>query len=119
RAGAGTADPIGRWTMGLITQTLYDVARGHRGHQWQYQTIDLGAHTGVANIGMQGVSEINGRGPARQGDQPAPWGETEDLVLEELELGVFKEVFGGDARCQVTDGLTQRSVSVGLHLDAA
>ena len=68
----------------------------------------------VADIGVHGIGEIDRGGAARQRDQPALRREAEDLVLEQLELGVFQEVLGVVALGQLLDGAAQPAIGVGL-----
>ena len=53
--------------------------------------VDLGADAGVADLGMDGIGEVDRRRAARQRDQIALGREAEHLVLEHLELGVLEE----------------------------
>ena len=57
--------------------------------------IDFGANAGMADAGVDGVGKINRRGPARQFHHIALGREAEDLIAEQFQLGVLKELFGG------------------------
>ena len=46
----------------------------------------------IADVGMHGVGEIDRCRPPRQRDQPPLRREAEDLIVEQLELGVFEEL---------------------------
>jgi hypothetical protein len=59
-----------------------------------HAAVDLGPHTMVADLGMDGIGEIDRRGAARQRFQVAARREAEDLVLEHRELGVREELLG-------------------------
>jgi len=76
--------------------------------------VDLGAHGGVADIGMNGIGEIDRRCAARQGDQLALGRETEDLVLEQLELRVLQKLLRIVAFRKRLDGMAEPGVSAGF-----
>ena len=84
--------------------------RGER----QLPAVDDGADAGVADVGVHGIGEVDRRGAARQGDQPALGREAEHLVLEQLELGVLQELFGVVALEQRVDQAAQPDVGVFL-----
>ena len=64
------------------------------GQQRHDAAVDLAADAGVADVGVDRIGEIDRRRAARQRDQPALRREAEDLVLEQLELGVLEELLG-------------------------
>ena len=84
------------------------------GHQRHVAAVDLGADAGVADIGVDRIGEVDRRRAARQGDQHALGREAEDLVLEQLELGVLEEILRAVALGQLLDGAAQPGVGVGL-----
>ena len=55
--------------------------------------VDLGAHGGVAHVGVHEIGEVDGRRAPGERDQHALGREAEHLVLEHLELGVLEELF--------------------------
>ena len=117
RAGlAGRRDglPVGGRQVVLVADNLDFVARLQARHQRHDGAVDLGAHRGVADVGVERVGEVDGRGAARQRDQPAARGEAEHLVLEQLELGVFEEIFLGRPGGDVFDGLAQPGEGLAL-----
>ena len=116
---AAMPQPVHRRHMVLVADDLDFVAGAQLGHQRQDGAVDLGADGGVANVGMQRIGEIDRRGAARQGNQPAARGKAEDLVLEQFELGIFEEILGRIAGGQVLDGRAQRAIGLALVLDAA
>ena len=76
--------------------------------------VHLRADAGVADVGMDGIGEIDRRRPARQRDQPALRREAENLVLEELELGVLEEFFRRVAMGDLLDRLPQPGIGAAL-----
>ena len=100
--------------MVLVAQDLDLVAGLQMRHQRHDGAVDLGADRGVANIGMKGIGEVDRRRTARQRDQPAAWREAEHLVLEELELGVFEEVFLARTAGHMLDSLAQPGEGLAL-----
>ena len=97
--------PGRRRHLRLRADDLDLVAIMQLGHQRHGAAVDLGADGGVADVGVDGVGEVDRGRAARQRDQPALGGEAEDLVLEQLELGVLEELL--------------RRVALGEHLDRA
>jgi len=55
--------------------------------------VDLGAHGGVADVGVHRIGKVDRRRLARQGDQFALGREAEHLVVEQFELGVLEKFF--------------------------
>ena len=113
-AGDDDRFPGGRRHLRLGADDLDLVAVLQFGHQRHDAAVDLGADALVADIGVHGIGEVDRRGAARQRDQPALRREAEDLVLEQLELGVFEEVFGIVALGQLLDGAAQPAIGVGV-----
>ncbi len=56
--------------------------------------VDPGADAGVADLGVDGVGEVDRRGVDRQRDDLALRGEDEDLVLLEVDLQPLHELVG-------------------------
>src|SRR5690606_34956176 len=56
------------------------------------RTVNLGADRGVADVGMDGIGEIDRGRAARQRNQLALRCEAEHLILEQLELGVLEKL---------------------------
>ena len=59
--------------------------------QWHHAAVDLSSDTPVADLGVDSIGEINGRGAMREVDQIASWGKAEYLVGEHFKLGMLKE----------------------------
>ncbi len=106
--------PRGRRHLRLGADDLDLVAVLQFGHQRHDAAVDLGADAGVADIGVDGIGEIDRRRAARQRDQPALRREAEDLVLEQLELGVLEEVLRIVAFRQRFDRPPQPCIGVGI-----
>ena len=88
------------------------------GAQRQQAAVDLGADAGIADLGMDGIGEIDRGRAARQGDQIALWREGENLVLEHLELGVLEKLLRSGCVIQDVEELAQPAIlaSVGAIL---
>ncbi len=82
--------------------------------------VDDGADGRVADVGVHGIGEIDRRRPARQRDQATLGREAEDLILEQLELGVLEELFRVVAFEQRFDQAAQPHIgaAVLVELDA-
>ena len=77
--------------VGARDQHLVAVAQ--RRDQRRDAAVDLGADGRIADVGVDGIGEVDRGRAARQRDQ-APLGrEAEHLVLEQFELGVLEELF--------------------------
>jgi hypothetical protein len=63
---------------------------------------------------MDGIGEVDGRGAARQRDQPALRGEAEDLILEQLQPRVLEEILRIVAFRKRLDRLAQPGIGVGV-----
>ena len=75
-AGAGTFDecqPVAAWLVVLLGDNFNDVASAQLGAQRNHAPVDLGADAGVAYLGVNGVSKIDGRAVAREPPPPFPW----------------------------------------------
>ncbi len=81
-------------------------------HQRHDAAVDLGAHAGVADVGVDGIGEVDRRCAARQGDQPALGRETEHLILEHLQPRVLEELLGIVALRQRLDGALQPAIGI-------
>ena len=77
-------------------------------------TVDAAADAAVADIGVHGIGEIDRIGAARQRYQIALGGETEDLVMKQLELGVLEELLGAVALGQQIEQTAQPAIGIGL-----
>src|SRR5690606_16149013 len=84
-AGCGRGDDLDR------------VAAAQFGAQRNEFVVDLGRHGLVADIGVDGIREIDRRGATRQRDDLAARGEYIDGVREQVDLDVLEE-FAGIAR---------------------
>ena len=67
------------------------VAVAQFGDERRQAAIDLAAHHAVAELGMDRIGEVDRRRAARQRDQAPLRREAEDLVVEQLELGVLEK----------------------------
>ena len=56
--------------------------------------VDLGAHAGITQVGVNGIGEVDRAGPPGQGDDLTARRKAENLVLEHLQLGVLQELLG-------------------------
>ena len=82
---------------GLVTRLghdLDDVAVAQRGAQRHDAPVHLGADAGVADVGVDGVGEIDGRGVARQHDHFAARREGVDLFGVQVHLERGHELAG-------------------------
>ncbi len=61
----------------------------------------------IADIGMNGIGEIDGVGAARQRDQPALRREAEHLVEEQLKLRMLQKLLGVIAFKEIVDELAK------------
>ena len=75
-------------------EDLDGVAREQLGVERHQAAVDPGPDAGVADLGVDGVGEVDRRGALGQGDHPALRGEDEDLVLLEVDLQVGHELGG-------------------------
>ena len=74
----------------LIDHDLDDVAALQGAVERGELIIHFGGRAGVADIGMDGIGEIDRRGIFRQVDDIAFGGEDEDAVLEDIDLHLFE-----------------------------
>ena len=72
--------------------------------------IDLGAHGGVAQIGMHRIGEVDRRGAARQRDQASLGREAENLVLVHVEARILQHLFGAVAALQQIHHVAQPAI---------
>src|SRR5574341_2443046 len=79
----------------------------------------VGDDAGIADLGMDGVGEIDRRRAARQRDQVALRGEAEHLVLEHLELGVLEEFLRSGGMVEDVQELAQPAILLAVHPLAA
>src|SRR5262249_8291498 len=110
--------PGRRRHLRLRANDLYLVAIMELGHQRHGAAVDLGADGRVADVGMDGVGEIDRGRATRQRDQAALRREAEDLVLEELELGVLEELFWRVALGEHLDGAAKPLIGADLLVKA-
>ena len=71
---------------------LDPVAVGELGAQRHEFAVDAAGDAAVADVGVDGVGEVDGGGAARQGEDLAAWGEDEDFVRVEVDLEAFQKV---------------------------
>ena len=89
--GHDDAVPRGGRRAALGARDLHLVAVVQRRDQRRDAAVDLRADRGIADIGVDGVGEVDRGRAARQRDQ-APLGrEAEHLILKQFELGVLEE----------------------------
>ena len=84
------------------------------GQQRDDAAVHLAAHRRIADVGMNRIGEIDRCRPPRQRDQPALRREAEDLVVEQLELGVLQELLGAVAFRQRLHGAAQPLIGPAL-----
>ena len=88
-SGAGGFDegqPIPAWFMARLRNNFDDVAICQLGLQRQHPGIDLRSYTGVTDLGVNGVGEVDGSGVARQSDDLAFWCKGVDLFGIQVDL---------------------------------
>src|SRR5580658_4554684 len=96
-AGLGGLDqrqPILAGQVAGLGHNLDDVAIAQRIAQRHDTAVDLGAHAGLADIGVNGVSEIDGGGVARQHDHFTARGESVDFLGVKVHLEGGHELAG-------------------------
>ncbi|CPO62663.1 Uncharacterised protein [Bordetella pertussis] len=91
-AGAHVIEPLRVRARGRRSDDFDRVAAAELGAQRDELAIDLGGDRLVADVGMDGVGEIDRRGAARQGNDLAARGEDIDRVGEQVDLDVFEEL---------------------------
>ena len=91
-AGRDKTQPVRRRLLRLRGQDLDLIAVDESRLQRNHAAVDLHAGAPVADLGMDGIGEIDRRCAMGQRDQVAARREAEHLVPEHLELGVFQEL---------------------------
>ena len=81
---------VGRGVLGAQDFDLIAVAQDRV--QRPDLAVDARADTGVADVRVHGVGKVDHGRIVRQRDQVPLWGETENLILEQVELGVVEEL---------------------------
>ena len=84
--------PGGRTHVRLRRFDHHFVAVAQLGVDRHVAAVDEGGNRLVADVGVHGVGEVQRRRPSRQGDETAFGREAEDLIVEQLELGVLQEL---------------------------
>ena len=84
--GLDERQPVLAGLVAGLGHDLHDVAVAQRRAQRHDAAVHLGAHAGVADIGVDGVGEIDGRGVARQHHHFAARREGVDLLGVEVHL---------------------------------
>ena len=98
--------PVGRhFALGAADDLDHVAVLERRAHGLQL-AIDLDADGGVADLGVDGIGEVQRHSPARQGDQLPLRREDENLVQIHFQLGVLDPVL---AALAVLDHLNQVS----------
>ena len=110
--GAGLAGNDGAFPgrgrrLGIGEDDLDLVAVLELVHQRHVPAVDLGADAAVADIGVDGIGEIDGVRAARQRDEAALRREAEHLIEEQLKLGVLQELLGIVAFEKIVDQLAK------------
>ena len=114
-AGGDEGFPGGRRRrLGLGGDDLDFVAVLQFGGERRDLAVDLAADGVVADVGMHRIGEIDRRRLARQRDQLALGRETEHLVLEQLQLGMFEKLLRVGAFGQQRDGAAQPPIGIGF-----
>src|SRR5258708_9785763 len=95
RAGRpDNAKPVAAGLVPGLSEDFNDVAGVQLVAQRYHASVDFGAHAGVADFGMNGVSEIDWSGIARQHDHFAFRGEGVDLFGIEIDFQRRDEFVG-------------------------
>src|SRR6185369_10866083 len=117
-AGDDKALPGRRRRLRLRGDDVDLIAVLQPGAQRQQAAVYLGADAGIADLGMDGIGEIDRGRAARQGDQIALWREGEDLILEHFELGVLEKLLRPRGMIEDVEELAQPAIlpSVGARL---
>ena len=75
----------------FLPNDLYLVAVLQFGQQRRSMPVDLGADGGIADIGVDGIGEIDRGRPLGQGDEASVRREAKDLIEKQFELGMLQE----------------------------
>ena len=112
-SGDGDAFPAagGVLVSARMISTSSPLASGARRRQ---PAVDLHAHRGIADIGVDGIGEVDRGRPARQGDQPALGREAEHLVVEQLQPRMLQKLFGAVALGEQVDGALEPLIGAAL-----
>ena len=97
RARLGRGDerrPAGLRLLRLRSQDLDLIAIGDLCAERHHLAVDLGAHRLVAEIGVDGIGEVDRGGALGQLDQLARGGEGEDPILVHRHPGRFEQLLG-------------------------
>ena len=113
-AGDRQSLPGSRRCLGLGADDLDLVAILQIGHQRGVAAIDAATDAAVADVGVNGIGEVDGVGALGKRDEVALGGEAEDLVGEQLELGVLEELPGIVAFREDVDEAPQPAIGIGL-----
>ncbi len=92
--GLDERQPVFARLVAGLGHDLDDVAVAQRGTQRHDAAVHLGAHAGVADVGVDGVGEIDGRGVARQHDHFAARREGVDLFRVQVHFQGGHELAG-------------------------
>ena len=96
-AGARTLDegePVAARLVIFLRDDFDDVAGAQLGAQRHHAAVDLGAHAGVAHLGVNGVGKIDRRAVGRNHDHLPLGREGVDLVGIEVHLQAGEEFVG-------------------------
>ena len=96
-AGAGALDerePVAAGFVVLLGDDFDDVAGAQLGAERNHAAIDLGADAGVADLGVDGVSEVDGRAVGRDHNDFSLGREGVDLVGIQVHLQAGEELVG-------------------------
>ena len=66
-------EPVAAGLVVLLRDDFDDVAGAQLGAQRHHAAVDLGAHAGVAHLGVDGVGKVDRRGIRREPPPPSPW----------------------------------------------
>ena len=105
-AGDDDRFPGSRRRLGLGADDFDLVAVLEFGDHRHDLAVDLAADAGIADIGVDGIGEIDrGRALGQRDDAPLRC-EAEDLIEEQFELGVLEEFFRVHTFGKLGDGLS-------------
>ena len=116
-AGDREVEPAGLRHLPLRAEHLHLVAVLDDGRQRHDAAVDLGAHRLVAQIGVDGIGEVDRRRALGQLDQLALRREGEDAILVHRHARVFEQLFGAARGLQDLDEVGDPAVlAVGADL---
>ena len=111
-AGDSQPFPSSGWHLCLGADDVDLIAVLKLGRQWLMAAINAATNAAIADTGVDGVGEINRRGAFRQRDKLAFRREAEDLIVEQLKLGVFEKFLRALAFGKHFDEMPQPAIGI-------